>query len=165
METVQPLISRRQFIDFPDSGLWMEIRDGDLFAFDIFTRHYSFNKVKPRDNSNSSRIAGPGQKIILISKDGTALFSWRKEKFRTDDQYGANCTIFRNEGKLLSSKLILEAEQFAWRRWPSERLFTFVNPRKIKSENPGYCFKCAGWKQVGISKARKLLIFEKLLTP
>lgn len=152
---------RRQFIPFPDIGNWLEISDGDTFAYDIFTRHYSFNNVKPRDNRNSKRITGPGEKLLLISKDGMALFAWRKEKFRSDEQQGVNCTIFRNEGKILSSILILEAEQFAWNKWNGARLFTFINPGKIKSSNPGYCFQCAGWKRAGISKARRLVIMEK----
>jgi hypothetical protein len=24
-------------------------------------------------------------------------------------------------------------------------MFTYVDPRKIRSRNPGYCFKVAGW--------------------
>jgi hypothetical protein len=29
-----------------------------------------------------------------------------------------NCAVFRNEGPVLSSDLILEAEELAWGRWP-----------------------------------------------
>lgn len=79
-----------------------------------------------------------------------------------DGQAGVNCTIFRNESDCLASDLIIEAEQWAWERWPGERLFTYVNPLKIKSGNPGYCFQCAGWQKCGVSKVNKLIILEKL---
>jgi hypothetical protein len=98
--------------------------------------------------------------MVLLTTDGRALFVWRK--FRSDDgQEGINCAIFRNEGPKLSSGLILEAEPLAWRRWPGERLYTYVNPKKVKSTNPGYCFLMAGWRKCGKTKGG-LIILEKL---
>ena len=70
--------------------------------------------------------------------------------------------IGRNEGQRLSSELILEAEALAWSKWPGERFYTYVDPRKIKSKNPGFCFLKAGWRKCGITKVNKLLILEKL---
>jgi hypothetical protein len=75
------------------------------------------------------------------------------------------CAIFRNEGAGRSSDLILEAMRAAWVRWPGERLYTYVNPRRVRSANPGYCFKAAGWQLCGITKTRKLLILEALPYP
>jgi hypothetical protein len=72
-----------------------------------------------------------------------------------------NCAIFRNEGQRLSSDLILAAEEMAWRRWPGERLFTYVWDAKVKSVNPGYCFKMAGWTSCGRNKDGRLTILEK----
>lgn len=103
--------------------------------------------------------------MVLISTDGRALFVWRREQYRRDAQEGVNCTVFRNEGEQLSSRLIREAMELAWRRWPGERLFTFVNPRKVQSRNPGYCFLCAGWRRVGRTKEKRLLILEALPVP
>jgi hypothetical protein len=75
---------------------------------------------------------------------------------------GVNCAVFRNESKLLrSSELILQAEQIAWKKWPGQRLFTFVNAGKVKSTNPGYCYLMAGWRKCGITKSKKLIILEK----
>jgi hypothetical protein len=68
---------------------------------------------------------------------------------------------FRNEGNTLSSKLILDAEEIAWRRWPGQRLYTYVNPRGIRSNNPGACYKAAGWRRCGVTKWNKLVILEK----
>lgn len=85
---------------------------------------------------------------------------WRK--FRDDSgQTGVNCSVFRNEGPHLSSYLILEAEKFAQKRWPNERFYTYINADKINSENPGFCFKMAGWSLCGKTKINKLLILEK----
>ncbi len=117
--------------------------------------------LKERNGKNGKRIIGPGETILLIGKDNKALFAWKKQKYSQDGQTGVNCCIFRNEGNELSSDLILQAEQIAWQRWPGERLFTYVNAGKIKSNNPGACFKKAGWKTCGITKARKLVILEK----
>lgn len=146
---------------FDDSGYWVQVSDGNLIAFSIFQRHYSYRKHRRTQGKNGKRIAGPGETIILIGKDSKALFVWKKQKYNQDGQSGVNCTVFRNESTFLSSELLREAEEIAVARWPGQRLFTYVNPRKIKSKNPGYCFKVHGWKQCGISKTRKLIILEK----
>lgn len=76
-------------------------------------------------------------------------------------QYGICCAIFRNESPILSSTLILEAEQHAWARWPGQRLYTYVNGAAIRSTNPGYCYLKAGWSKCGATKSG-LVILEKL---
>lgn len=146
---------------FTDGLQWTSVADGTDVALNIFRRHYSFRNWRNRNKKNGKRIVGPGERLILISKDHTALFVWRKERYRRDNQEGVNCAVFRNEGEVRSSDLIREAELHAWRRWPRARLFTFVNPRKIRSTNPGCCFKFAGWRRCGTS-TKNLLIFEKL---
>jgi len=99
--------------------------------------------------------------MVLMTSDQSALFVWRKFK-SMNNQEGINCAVFRNEGKHLSSRLILDAEYFAQERWRGQRMYTYVNADKIQSTNAGYCFKMAGWRQCGITKTRKLLILEKL---
>lgn len=70
-----------------------------------------------------------------------------------------NCAVFRNENKkLLSSALIKEAVAIALKRWPGERLYTYVNAKKIKSSNPGYCFKAANWKYCGKTKGGLVIL-------
>lgn len=44
------------------------------------------------------------------------------------------------------------------------RLFTYVEPGKIRSTNPGYCFKKAGWRACGRNKTGKLVLLERLPT-
>ena len=123
---------------------WFAVKDGDPTARNIFSRHYS--RYLYADGRKPKLFVGPGEKMVLLTTDGTALFVWRK--FIDDSgQQGVNCAVFRNEGNILSSSLILEAEQIAWKRWPGERLYTYVAPKKIKSTNPGYCFLQARWKK------------------
>jgi hypothetical protein len=103
---------------------------------------------------------GPGEKQVLITKHADALLVWRKFK-SLNEQEGLYCSVFRNESRVLSSRLIQSAMQVAWLRWPGVRLYTYVNPRKVRSQNPGYCFLMAGWQRCGQTKGR-LLIFEAL---
>ena len=63
-----------------------------------------------------------------------------------------NCSIFRNEGSRVSSELVLEAERMAQAKWGDMRMYTYIAPDKIQSRNPGYCFKVAGWRKIGVSK-------------
>jgi hypothetical protein len=101
--------------------------------------------------------------MVLMTIDCAALFVWQYSLTERAGGYkGVMCSIFRNEGTYLSSTLIIEAMALAWERWPGERLFTFVNAKKIASVNPGYCFKKAGWKHCGYSKARNLVILEAM---
>ena len=60
-----------------------------------------------------------------------------------------------------SSRLILAAEVWAWARWPGERLYTYVDTRRVRSTNPGYCYLAAEWRKCGVLKVRRLIIFEK----
>lgn len=139
-------------------GLWTEVYDANPTAFTLFRRHYSFRRNR---NLLDTRIAGPGEKMLLLSADARALFVWRKFLSK-DHQVGVNCAVFRNEGPLLSSDLIREAMRLAWDRWPGARFYTYVNPRKVRSQNPGYCFLRAGWRRCGITKSRRLLVLEAL---
>ena len=145
----------------PDCGWWLlnwiVVKDGDDRARALYLRHYSARHYK--DGRKPKLFVGPGEKMVLITPEANALFVWRK--FKSDDaQTGVNCAIFRNEGQRLSSDLIKEASQLAWQRWPGERLYTYVNDSKIKSVNPGFCFKRAGWKACGRNKDGRLTILE-----
>jgi hypothetical protein len=137
---------------------WVIARDGDDTARAIFHRHYSYRPY--RDGRRPMLFAGPGEKMVLVRGDARALFVWRR--FISDDgQQGVNCAVFRNEGTELSSRLIREADALADARWPGERHYTYVAPKRIRSSNPGYCFKAAGWKACGVTKWRKLVILER----
>ncbi len=140
-------------------AIFEQVRDGDHTARSIFNRHYS--RKHYADGRAPSLFVGPGEKMVLITADARALFVWRKF-ISGDSQQGVNCAIFRNEGGARSSDLIREAMRLAWLRWPGERLYTYVNPRKLRSTNPGYCFMQAGWRKCGVTKWNRLVILEAL---
>jgi hypothetical protein len=117
-------------------------------------RHYS------RQSLGAREFMGNGKTLVLRDQKGLVVFGWLWQPERNDGQRGYNCTIFRNEGPRLSSEIILEAEQVVTERWGANRLFTFINPTKIRSPNPGFCFKCAGWHRCGVS-GRGYQILEK----
>lgn len=145
---------------------WLPIKDGDARAYALMRRHYTFQAYADgrRQNTayrNRHLICGPGEKTLLLNQGGTALFVWRKFIDKSG-QLGINCAVFRNESDILSSTLILEAEDIARERWGGDtRVYTYVNQSKIRSSNPGYCFKMAGWLQCGFTKSKKLVILEK----
>jgi hypothetical protein len=142
-------------------GHWIPIKDGDDRARALFHRHYS--RYAYKDGRKPLLFVGPGEKMVLLTDDCLALWVWRKF-INPDGAGGVNCAVFGSVGPLLSSELIREACALAEVRWPGERQYTYVNPRLIKSKNPGYCFKVAGFRQCGVTKVNKLLIFERLAT-
>lgn len=137
---------------------WVLIKDGNQHARELFGRHYS--RYTYADGREPKLFVGPGEKMVLTTPCRRALFVWRKF-ISADGQQGINCAIFRNEGAGLSSDLIRQADALADDRWPGERHFTYVNPRKIRSSNPGFCFISAGWRKCGITKKRKYTILER----
>ena len=146
----------QQLIGIETVGHWIQVRDGDDDVRSVFDRHYS--RIRYADGRSPKLFMGPGEKIVLRTVDCSAIFGWRK--FIDDSgQQGVNCAIFRNEGDLLSSELIRQAVEIARERWPGERFYAYVNDKKIRSTNPGYCFLCAGWRKCGRTK-RGLQILE-----
>lgn len=173
---------RREVVITPSLGLfgdgWDEVKDGDPSAYWLFRRyrggHYSARKYK--DGRDPLCIAGPGEKMLLVTPCRLGLFVWRlfisADKRQNDhDERGLNCAVFRNETRgetrVLSSKLILAAEDRARQRWPGRRVYTYVDgdkttTRRSKKSKPGACFRHAGWTECGRSKSG-LVILEKQL--
>lgn len=142
---------------FPDDNPWVQVLDGNPDAKRLYDRHYSKRHYK--DGRKPKLFVGPGEKLVLLSTCKQALFVWRKF-ISMDNQTGINCAVFRNESTHLSSFLIKEAMEVASKKWPGERLYTYVNPRKVRRKrDPGRCFIKAGWRHAGLTKG-KLLIFE-----
>ncbi len=138
--------------------IWLPVPDGNADARALYHRHYS--RYVYRDGRQPKKILGPGEYLLLLTPDCTAVFAWRLFIDKCPLAGGLNCAIFRNEGDRLSSELIQEADELAWLRWPKiARHYTYVNPRKVQSRNPGYCFIKAGWHKCGVT-AGGLLVFE-----
>lgn len=127
-------------------------------------RHYSRRTV------GSNQFMPPGQTVVLLSRDGLAVWGW----WRPDPESGIvamngldgwTCTIFRNEGPLLSSDLVLDAElavpEIGYDVGPDGYL-TYIWDARVRSVNPGYCFKRAGWQVRGRSAdGRKTLLWKE----
>jgi hypothetical protein len=142
-------------------GHWLPSNHADPRAIALYLRHYSARHY--RDGRIRRQFCPPGEKMVLLTQGCDALFVWHHPIMdRLSGQVGVNCTIFRNESAVLSSDLIREASELAWKRWPGERLFTYVADAKIRSTNPGACFKKAGWRTCGRNATGKLTILERL---
>lgn len=134
---------------------WMHMLDGDPSCRAIFDRHYS--RYVYADGRRPKLFVGPGEKLVLMQADGQALCVWRKF-ISGDGQQGVNCAIYRNESQRKASDMLMDAMKIAWARWPGERLYTYVNPRKVQwtmeRGRPvwGFCFYKAGWRFVGLTK-------------
>lgn len=130
--------------------VWIPVKDGNDTGRAIFDNHYS--RYRYADGRKPKLYVGPGEKFVLLTPDALALFIWRKF-ISMDSQEGVCCAVFRNEGPQLSSYLIREADAIAWERWPGERLYTYVDPKKTRRKrDPGRCFLRAGWRHWGWSK-------------
>lgn len=135
--------------------LWWITKDGDLVLRKLFDRHYSRQRYK--DGRRRKIFCGPGQKIVLRTWDGDAMFVWKKF-IDASGQQGINCSVFRNESKHKASLLIRQADAIANFCWPGERHYTYVDARRVRSNNPGCCFKAAGWKICGTTKGGLLIL-------
>ena len=152
-------MSEQPYLFGDESGPWIPIRDGNPTGMSIFKRHYT-----ARERRKVFQFVGPGEKEVLITADALALFVWRK--FISDaGETGVNCAVFRNEGPVRSSELIMCADAVAAQRWPGERLYTYVDPAKVKHKrDPGRCFLKAGYRKCGVTKSGKIVL-EKLAQP
>lgn len=139
--------------NFPQYGPWIVTHKGDQGCRQLADRHYS------RVTVGAHYFTQPGFNMVLTTKDQDAV--WVTWSGIRDDGYNAyECSIFRNESEHLSSELIehaINATIDILGNPPPDGMITFVQPNKIASRNPGYCFKLAGFKSAGKSKERKLV--------
>jgi hypothetical protein len=120
-------------------------------------RHYSRRTV------GSPQFMPPGQTIVL--KAPGAVWGWWRPHPSSGIKAmngldGWTCTIFRNESTVRSSELVLAAEEFIQDCGPSG-LITYVWDKKVRSANPGACFKAAGWRRTGRSADGKKTLLQK----
>ncbi len=137
--------------------IWWLTKDGDKSCLALYERHYSAYEYK--DGRARFQFVGPGYSIVLRTARADAMFVWRDYIDDTiPKQDGIECAVFRNEGKILSSELVRQADAVADHAWPSQRHYTKVNPAAIGSSNPGYCFLMAGWRRCGKTQNGKLIL-------
>lgn len=139
--------------------LWWLTKDGDLDCLELYERHYSCYQYK--DGRIRKLFVGPGEKIVLRTKEGDAMFVWRKFIDASGEQ-GINCAVFRNESSHKSSELIRQADAIADAIWPDSRHYTYVSEKAIASTNPGFCYIEAGWRRLKRRTGRGLRILERM---
>lgn len=123
---------------------WTVRSKSDSAANALADRHYSRRRPK------SGQVGPPGRKLVLVTSDETAVWltHWPFANMAMDGLDAWRCSIFRNESERLGSDLIIEAMDLTasmWGETPTDGWVTWVDTRKVRSVNPGYCFKKAGW--------------------
>jgi hypothetical protein len=143
---------------------WQQVGKFDPRTANLADRHYNRRKV------GSPQFMPPGQTLILLSHDERAVFGWWRPHPDSgipsiNGLDGWTCTIFRNESPVLSSAMILDAEQALYQTAHEigpDGLLTYVWDSRIRSVNPGACFKHAGWQRIGRSAdGRKTLLHKE----
>lgn len=143
--------------------MWQRVTKFDSRACALADRHYSRRKI------GSPQFMPPGETIVLLSDDEQAVWGWWRPHPSSGIKAmngldGWTCTIFRNESSCQSSKMILEAEHYLLNLGVTigpDGLITYVWDKKVRSENPGCCFKKAGWEKTGRSADGKKTLLQK----
>jgi hypothetical protein len=124
--------------------------------------HYS------RRTPGSRTFTRVGQEVVFVTERKDAV--WAVVRQRTPSAAGSGASrgrdgktdinprfvwrnmLFRNLGSSQSSALILDAVISTYSEWvlkygslPIEVLRTEIDPRRVRSTNPGYCYKRAGF--------------------
>ena len=142
----------------PADGYWRKVRRTDPRARALADRHYSRQTVGARDFMASGRV------LVLLTHCTHAVWG----VIENLDPVGNRrwrCSIFRNEGLVLSSVLIREATARTYVFWqsryhglPPVPLTTEVDPaRTLKKRDPGRCFRRAGWSVRGVVRGLVVL--------
>jgi len=143
-------------LDIPQYGPWMTTHKGDRSCRLLADRHYS------RQHPGHPMFTRPGRNLVLRTAEGDATWvTW--SGVRDDGMDAWECTIFRNESGHRSSDMIRAAVAATVAEWgspPADGIITYVDAGKVRSANPGCCFKAAGWRRIGRSRKRGLVLLQ-----
>jgi hypothetical protein len=152
---------------------WMRSKQGkyDRIGVELVRGHYS------RRKPNSPQFMPPGETIVLVTRDQLSVWGWWRPHPKSGIQAmngldGFTCTVFARHGGTLASELVLDSERALKSLLDASRLaapcgpdgmLTYVERRKVRSTNPGYCYKVAGWRKIGCcAKGTKDLLWKPL---
>lgn len=140
---------------FASNQIWHRVKSSDPLARAMRDRHYS------TDRPGGKTVGPPGRRLVLISNDERALWitHWPDPKLVLDRIDALRCTIFRREGRrrTRASVLIRAAMELSeeWFGPAPAGWVTYVEPDKLRSGDPGYCFKMTGFElDTGFSSKR-----------
>lgn len=143
-------------LDIPQYGPWLITHKADHACRLLADRHYT------RQTIGSPQFCRPGRNLVLRTALGDAVWvTW--SGIRDDGLRAWECTIFRNESPHLSSDMIraaLTATMAEWGQPPPDGIITYVDQSKVQSANPGFCFLSAGFRRIGRSKRRGLVLLQ-----
>lgn len=147
---------QQPMLDLPDYGPWIVTHKGDRACRLLADRHYS------RQHVGHPMFTRLGRNIVLRTAAGDAVWvTWLG--IRDDGLQAWECTMFRNESPHLSSDMIraaITATISEWGQPPSDGIITYVDQSKVRSSNPGFCFLSAGFRRIGRSKRRGLVLLQ-----
>lgn len=137
--------------------IWEISHRFDREALALANTHYN------RQTPDSPQFVAPGRCVVLLSTCRRALWvSLAQEHIDHEWPDTWNNALFRNEGAGLSSQLIrsaISATLYQWHDRPAGGFLTFVDADSVRSSNPGYCYKRAGFEFKGKTKVRGRLAF------
>lgn len=135
---------------------WSVSHRADPPAVAIADRHY--NRQKP----GTPQFVPPGACLVLLMPGAVWTSSWPRYVQHQWPRAWVN-TLFRKEIPGIASEFIIEAVAATRYYWgpaiPPQGMITFVNPREVRSTNPGYCYLMAGFERAGRTKSG-LLAFQ-----
>lgn len=126
-------------------------------------RHYT------RQSPGSPQFVPPSTCLVLVADRAVWATSWPRAEYVKHAWAGAwICSIFRNDGGVLSSLLIREA--IACTRWkwpdvpaPALGMVTFVDASKVRRKrDPGRCFVRAGFTRLEERTESGLVVLQML---
>lgn len=143
--------------------IWRLSHRFDPPAVRVADRHYS------RQKPGTPQFMPAGRALVLHSnvngQEAVWGTSWQFEEYTDHDWPGAwMCSIFRNETAMPASRMILDAvsaTRFHFGDAPERGMVTFVDKHAIqKKGHLGHCFIMAGFRPVGFTKKRGLLVLQ-----
>lgn len=151
---------------------WLLSSSSDRAALDIVDGSGPFEGCGPhysRRSPGSKTFTGVGREVVLVHASGLAVWAVVLQRTPSRKSSGAsrgragvpdtaprqvwrNMLFRRMQGAPLASELIRTATDETYKQWtlkygglPDIRLRTEVKISAVKSSNPGYCYKCAGY--------------------
>lgn len=135
---------------------WNVVHKGTRAAVRTADGHYS------RQKPGTPQFTRPGKNIVLLGQDERSVWvSWRPAVGgRMDGLECYECVMYSRQSGPPASEQIVEAMKITESIWgppPRDGWITFIKPSAVKSVNPGYCFKVAGFRPFGTNANGKLL--------
>lgn len=142
--------------------MWHQVKASDPLARAMRDRHYSTK------NPGGRTVGPPGRRLVLISDDERAMWitHYPDPRLVMDRIDALRCTVFRREGRrherasvLIRGAMELSEEVYgpAPHGW-----VTYVEPLKVRSQEPGYCFKMAGFELDESFLSKRLIRLRRL---